>query len=87
MYGLFMSKNVSGMHDGECMVMSIVHDKQRRGEKTKRKNCVKKWNMEEGKVKTNQDQRSKRARLLTRFRKGDPEGRRDHFHFDQKFSS
>ena len=34
-----------------------------------------------------EDQRSKRARLLTRFQKGDTEGRRDHFHFDQKFSS
>ena len=33
-----------------------------------------------------EDQRSKRARLLTRFQKGDTEGRRDHFHFDQKFS-
>ena len=65
--------------------MSIVHEKEGEEEKT-RKNCVD-WNLEQGKVRTNEDQRSKRARLLTRFQKGDPEGRRDHFHFDQKFSS
>ena len=65
--------------------MSIVHEKEGEEEKT-RKKCVD-WNLEQGKVRTNEDQRSKRARLLTRFQKGDPEGRRDHFHFDQKFSS
>ena len=56
-YGLFMSKNVRGMHDGECMVMSIVHDKQRRGEKTKRKNCVKSEELEHGRGESEDEPR------------------------------
>ena len=64
------------MHGHGACPLSIVHEKE--GEE---KNCVG-WNLT-----PNEDQRSKRACLRTRFQKGDPEGRRDHFHFDQKFSS
>ena len=64
---------------GACPLSMRKREKRRRREKI--------VSIEQGKVRTNEDQRSKRARLLTRFQKGDPEGWRDHFHFDQKFSS
>ena len=66
------------------MVMVHVHCPWERGRT--RKNCVDCGLAGESEDER-EDQRSKRARLLTRFQKGDIEGRRDHFHFDQKFSS
>ena len=82
--GLMSKMSVVCMIENACSwCMSIVHEKEGEEKKT-RKNCVG-WDLEQGKVTQNEDQRSKRARLLTRFQKGDPEGRRDHFHFDQKF--
>ena len=71
----------------EFMVMVHVHCPLSMTNREKRKDEKKKLCELEFGVKTTQDQRPKRARLLTRFRKGDPEGRRDHFHFDQKFCS
>ena len=69
---------------GACPLSMRKREKRTRREKIV---WVGTWNRRKWKVTPNEDQRSKRARLLTRFQKGDPEGRRDHFHFDQKVSS
>ena len=83
---VYMS-NVHGvqmMEDGECIVMVHVHCPC---QKVRGENNVGRNSQLGTTIKNVEDQRSKCARLLTKFQKGDAEGWRDHFHFDQEFSS